>query len=169
MYIKIYTMSDITISIPCDPYLRQWIVCACGGTTPVHFRKGTPEAIFLETFLAKLPAGTIPLKPGPDMLTIALPTFRHKSPLTYCWLSPASTEALLKLLRRRFDLALWTDLATLRNYYRRKDLLIAAWMQSNGIDDTERNTLAVTKRLQRLTARMAARERMRRTRSEKTH
>ena len=154
-------MSDITLSIPCDDYLRQWIVCAGGGTTPVRFKKGSPESIFLETFLAKLPVGVTPAKPGPGMLTIAIPDFRYKSPLTYSWLSPASTEALLKLLRRRFDYALWSDISDLRHYYRRKDLLIAAWMESHGIEDTERNTLAVTKRLQRLTARMSARERMR--------
>lgn len=158
-------MSQFTVSVPCDPYLLQWTRHDNASTGTVRFRKGTPEAIFLEKFIAKPPFGWHPSPPSPGDLTIEIPDYRYKSPESYHYLSPRAAEALLKLLRRRFDLDLWTDLEKLSSYYSRKDLLIAAWMESHGIEDTERNTLAVTKRLQRLTDRIRTRERRRSTRS----
>lgn len=157
-------MSDIILYLECEDYLRQWIVHECGGTVPVRLKKGSPESIFLEMALQNKAVSSGADFRSPSSLAIVIPEFRHKPPQFYNHLSQKSRNALLKILRRRFDLALWSDLMKLTEFFSRKDELIASWAEAHGIEDSEKNILAVTKRLQRLSDRMKAPARMKKSR-----
>lgn len=157
-------MSDFVIYVDCEDYLKQWIIFTSGGEQPVRLKKGSPESLFLELMLQKRGERTDDLKASDSSLKITLPQFRHKNPETYNYLSQTAREALLRIFRRRFDFEIWSDLCTLKNFFSRKDRVTAAWMEAHGIELTEKNELAVTKRLQRLSERMKASERMKKTR-----
>lgn len=161
---KNFDMSDFLLYLDCEDYLRQWIVCTNGGNVPVKLKKGSPEAYFLEAMLQK-PGDRKPILPsGDNQLCILIPQFRHKPPETYNYLSPTAREAFLRIFRRRFDFEAWKALYNLSNFFARKDLVIASWMEANGIELTDKNELAVTKRIQRLADKFRAAERMKKTR-----
>lgn len=159
-------MSEIILYVQCEEYLRQWIIHASGGITPVRLRKGSPEAFFLEAFLQRKSQKIPDQRPDQDSLAICIPSFRHKPPESFNRLSETSRKAFLRIFRSRFDYQIWNDLCNIESSFSRKDELIAAWMEANGIDDTEKNTLAVTKRLQRLRDRVRAKERMKKSRKK---
>ena len=153
-------MSQVILYIPVEQYLRQWVIASNGGSSPVKLKKGSPEAHFLEISLQNKTQSSGLLDYKHDALCILIPEFRHKPAQYYNYLSPTAVSAFIKILRRRFDYAIWKDLMNLTSFLRRQDEVVYAWMEANGIDVTETNYLAVTKRLQRLRDRLAASRRM---------
>lgn len=67
----------------------------------------------------------------------------------------------LSILRMRFDEQIWYDLHSIYNFGIPKEDLIYTWMESHGIDPTEKNFNAVAKRLQRLRSRTLSKVRVR--------
>lgn len=159
-------MSGTTITINAEQYLKQWYIDHRGGEHPVTLKKGSPESFFLE-FALQHKKNSKPAPPPPDgtePLTITIPEFRHKPSQYYNYLSETSQTALLKILRRRFDYELWTDISPIQELIVRQDEILYAWMESHGIEPTEKNWNAIAKRLQRMRHRLRCRERMRKVR-----
>lgn len=160
-------MSEISVNIPCEQYLKQWFVNVCGGEEPVHLRKGSPESHLLEFIL--LPKAAVCEAPEPSELSlnICIPTFRYKDPQSFNAISKKGAAAFLKLLRKRFDLQLWQDYASLKNVGIPKDDIVMNWMENNGIEINDRNFESVKKRLRRIEERLKAKIRVKNFRKKK--
>ncbi len=139
----------MTIPITLDPYLAQWWRFDSGGADPIEIRRGSPEADFLQVFLRRPPADFRPEPPGPDSVSVLLPSFAAKDTRYYFWLSPTACRLFVDLIRTRFDVALWKALHRFQAVFRRQDDLIYAFMEANGIEPDERNFNAIAKRYQR--------------------
>ena len=177
--------SQLTLTIPCETYLAQWFIHDSGGQDPVKLRKNSPEMHLLRVLLAskssriadqkRQPASAMSaeqerqpgLPAGPAGLRIIIPHFRGMPPDTYNYISPRAERIFTDLLRRRFDLRIFTDLVPVCEHVHRRDELILEWMELNGIEPEERHWFAVDKRLSRILDRMKATERVRRYRARK--
>lgn len=143
-------MSDFTVSIKCPPYLKQFYIKMTGGQHPVTLRKGSPESALVKVLLEIRPEGAPPDIPTGDDLAIFLPYSKAKDPRTHNWLSQKSKEAVLEFIRSHFDRKIWYDIGIIREFPRRLDSLIEAWMQVNGIEIDDTNYQAVLKRFRRM-------------------
>lgn len=59
-------------------------------------------------------------------------------------------KAFLGILKKRFDIQLWADLHCIYSFGLKKEDMVYAWMESHGIEPTEKNYFAVDQRLQRI-------------------
>lgn len=159
-------MPDITLSFSCDEYLRQWFIAENGGEIPVKLRKGSPESHLLEFCLRPKTKCSDQPTPQDSDLKILIPSFRFKNPETWNAITETGRKAFIELLRRRFDLQLWQDIHTIDSLGLRTDELIYSWMESHGIEPTERNFNAIAKRLQRMRRRLQTRCRVKRFRKK---
>ena len=132
-----------------DPYLRQWIIHYCGGVIPIRFPKNSIENIHLENGLTKLPAHIKPDVATPTALAIVIPEFKVKSPETYNYFPKSAKYELIKCLRKNFRLDLWNSLHRFGWIGKRRDKLIEAYMEANGIEVNDTNTNAILKIYQR--------------------
>lgn len=140
---------SILIYLPLDEYLAQWFVHERGGELPVHLARGSVESKFLELFLKPLPDGVKPQAATPDMTPVVIPEFKRRDPMTYNYLPPRAVNALVGLIRDRFDLELWSDLHRFGHIGTDRKELIEAWLEKNGMEQTEQNWNTVSKRYQR--------------------
>lgn len=132
-----------------DDYLRQWFVDQNGGSVPVKLPKGSPEASVLFYFLKCPPEGYVPEKPAENDLPIVIPQFKGKD-TRYCFFLPETAKDVLReMIRTRFDLDMWSVLSKMVLQFKRLDKAIDAFMESRGIELTEKNWNAVNKRFQR--------------------
>lgn len=154
-------MSDFTLSFQCEDYLRQWCIDDAGGSSPVRLRKNSPESNCLQFCLRPKSKA----EPEPEIigipLVIYIPTFRLKNPEVYNHITNVGRKAFISILKKRFDVQLWSDLHAIQNFGIPKEDLIYAWMDSHGIEPTEKNFCAVAKRLQRIRERVLNAERVR--------
>ena len=132
-----------------DDYLAQWFIHDQGGNNPVHLIRGSIESSILEQFLLPPPEDYVPQVAGDGLLCIELPDFRSKDTRYNFYLPPKATEALKCCIRNRFDIAMWKALHRFSSLFKRQDHLIYAFMESNGIEMTEKNWNAIAKRYQR--------------------
>ncbi len=161
-------MSDVTLSFKCDEYLRQWFINESGGEIPVRLRKGSPESHLLEfSLVPKSRCQEEPEKTDDDLVVI-IPSFRYKDPEYYNALTPTGRKAFVEILRKRFDLQLWQEFNGVSSLGLRKDELIYTWMETHGIDVSDRNYEAVSQRLKRLERRLRTKIRVRNFR-KKSH
>lgn len=182
-------MPEITLKIPCEAYLAQWYINDSGGATPVKLRKNSPEQHLLRCLLvSKNSAAVMPQpdqrscgmdgqasSPGgcgeepedPEVLEIIIPYFKGMSPEIYNHISPRAERIFTDTLRKRFDLRIFEDLAPVINAVDRRDELIWAWMEANGIEETETNWAAVEKRLRRMLDRLKTKIRVREWRKKR--
>ena len=156
-----FVMGEFCIYLPLPPYLSQWLVNEHGGEVPVRLRRGSVESKILSLYLTRRPEG-VPVQAGGDGLTpVVIPSFRSRPPQTYNYLPPRAGECLLNAIRDRFDLQLWEDM---HDFFRVdmdiKDLLYA-WLEAHGMEQDERNWLALEKRFRRLRDVYKARSRAR--------
>lgn len=143
-------MPRICFYIPMDNYLAQWFINDMGGQYPVSLIRGSVERKFVELFISKMPEDATPSLPGEGMVAIEVPSIRGKCTESHCWLSPQHVEHLLKLIRDRFDVQLWSDLHHFGKIGKRQDFLIQAWMLKHNIEDDGTNWDTIAKRYQRL-------------------
>ena len=154
-------MPNYHLYLTMPDYLVQWYAHECrrnhqaAGDTfsapvyhypePIMPIRGSVESDILETFLTKQPSA-VPedFKEGAN-LVLVIPSFRHRDPQIYNYLRPSARELLCECIRRRFKIALWRDVHSLKTAFARKDLAIQTWMDHHGIDDTETNYFAVLK------------------------
>lgn len=137
------------IYLPLEEYLSQWFIHERGGDIPVKLAKGSVESKFLELFLKPCPEGVKPQMASPDMTPVVIPEFKRRDPETYNYLPPRAVVALVGLIRDRFDLELWQDLHHFGHIGKDRKELIEAWLEKNGMEQTEQNWNTVSKRYQR--------------------
>ena len=165
----------ITVSVSLPDYLAQWanfrlearsidnrmIIC------PV---KGSPVAQFLRNYLRHKKDRPLhqaePKKKGAIIenvteVYLTVPHFPGRDPQYYNYLSPVAEAQLRDLIRSRFDIELYSDFSKFKNVNTPTSEFIFSWLDSNGIEPTEKNWLAVDKRLQLLRRRAADRIRKR--------
>ncbi|MDE6717871.1 MAG: hypothetical protein K2J70_06735 [Muribaculaceae bacterium] len=161
-------MPEITLSIPCEPYLAQWFRHDSGTEEIIELRKNSPESALLRVLLAnKNSIPYIPPIPKGDELKIRIPHFKGMPPEYFNRISPRGEKAFIDLIRQRFDLRLFSDLSPILHAAHRRDELIYAWMEANGIEDSETNWCAVDKRLRRMIDRLQTKIRVRKYRAAK--
>lgn len=148
----------MTVTVNLPDYLHQWAAYRFGS--PMVPVKGSPVASFLRSFLrhkSERPSnyttqldirgnvnfGSIPFH-------IVIPHFPGRDPDYYNYLSPVAESQLRDIFRSLFDVQLYTDLTRFQSLSVKLNDLVYSWLDSNGIDPTEANWLAVTKRLQLL-------------------
>ena len=137
------------IFIKLEPYIKQWLINECGGTTPVMFPRHSTERGILEVFLEELPENVIPESSHEDDLQILIPIFKHKKPDKFNYLPHNAKVALIQCIKNRFDVQLWLDLHRFGYIGKQQQDLIYAWMQKKGIEPDERNWNSIAKRYQR--------------------
>ena len=145
-------MSEVTISMDCPPFLKQFYVFHSGGSHPVKLRKGSPEAALLKVMAQKPPICAVPDLPAPEKLTVFLPYSKAKDPRIYSHVPQKAKEAFIDYVRSHFDRRLWSDVVQIRNFPKRLNNLIEAWMEANGITVDDRNYQSVIKRFRRMQA-----------------
>ena len=142
-------MEQICILIPLEPYLSQWLINQFGGAHPIKLPKNSVEAKLLSITLTTPPPDTPPQISQPSRTSIIIPQFRNRPPQKYSYLPHAAQNALIRIIKNRFDVSLWNDLHSFGAIGRRQDYLIYAWMETNAIEPTETNWNAIAKRYQR--------------------
>ena len=163
----------ITVSVLLPEYLYQWALHnldarVVDGRKIVFPVKGSPLSHFLRNFLRhkfkkpddskmNISHGAIPLET--EELLIQVPHFPGRDPEYYNYLSFTAEAQLRDLIRSRFDLALFTEFSRFDNVAMNKNDFIFSWLDANGIDQKEKNWLAVDKRLQLLNRRSLDRKR----------
>lgn len=140
-------------------YLAQWFRHSMGGDEPVHLVRGSIESKILELWLTTLPEGEKPQLRQEGDIAIAIPTFRNRPVESYNFLPKFAQEAMVKMIRNRFDVALWDDLHAFGNIRKEQKEIIYAWLEANGIEPEAKNWDAVAKRYQRLRKVYSARSR----------
>lgn len=145
------------IYVPLDDYLAQWFIHQHGSQEPVQLCRGSVESKVLEVWLTTRPDETSPVKQPEGTVAVAIPYFRNKPPQTYNHLPSRAMAVLVRMIRESFDIQLWDDLHRFGNISRKQEDLVYAWMDANGIEETERNCWAITKRYQRRRAEHNAR------------
>ena len=140
----------MNIYLSLDSYLAQWFIHDQGGDNPVRLRRGSIESAFLEQALTKPPADYVPELQRPGDVSIVLPQFKHIDTRTRFYLPPRGRDALIAIIRQRFDVEMWRELHKWSNFFlRRQDHLIYSFMEAHGIEMTETNFNAIAKRYQR--------------------
>ena len=137
-------MSDLIIYLRLDPYLAQWLNHEHGGEVVV-FPKNSMENDILELGLMKPPIFPARNEPGENKVPIGVPCFKNKNVRYNYYLSHKSRRALAHCIRSRFVVALWQDLYKFGYIGRRKQDLIWAWMETHGIEATDKNWNTIAK------------------------
>lgn len=138
-------MSEICVYLQVEPYLAQWYTHEQGGSQPVHPKRGSAESDLLEAFLRPLPEGELPDTGREANLAIAIPYFKRLDPRTNFYLPPVAKRALAHTLYTRFRVQLWEEMHRLENIPTEMSVLIYAWMEKHGIEDTESNFFLISK------------------------
>lgn len=138
-------MSEICVYLKVEPYLAQWYVHEQGGTSPVRPKRGSAESDILEAFLRPQPDGELPDTGQDSNLAISIPYFKHRDPRTNFYLPPVAKRALVHTLYTRFRVQLWEEMHRLENIPTEMSVLIYAWMEKHGIEDTENNFFLISK------------------------
>ena len=152
---------SITFNLPLPDYLRQWLVNAMGGTTPVRFPKGSAFSSFLRIFMRHKKERESWTPHGSDTVPIIVPKYPGKDPYYYNYLPAAAQKDLQGLIRDAFDARLLAEIITLDNVGRRLNDIIVTWMEEKGIEVNDRNFEAVLKRSKILRRRLYGRTRKR--------
>lgn len=163
----------ITVSVSLPEYLAQWSRCRLGGIAEnkndvLVPKKGSPISQFLRNFLRHKkfrPAHGVPegarsaVADGIDKIIIAVPHFPGRDPQYFNYLSPVAEAQLRDLIRSSFDFELFKDFLRFENVNTPINEFILSWIEANGIENSEKNWLAVEKRLQLLRRKSADRQR----------
>lgn len=164
-------MSSISLSIPCEQYLKEWFIHDSGNMHPVSLRKGSPESHLLRVLLSSKSnahQSQSSAISSNDDLRIYIPEYRGMPADRFNHLGEAGKEAMIAIIRQRFDLRLFEDVGELiiTGAAPKKDILWA-WMERSGISLTETNYFAVEKRFDRLRRRLRVARRIRNMRQRK--
>ena len=148
----------MTFYIDLPPYLRQWLIFSMGGVTPVKFPKGSPFNALIRLFMRNKKESESWESASQDSVAIYIPKFPGKDPNYYNYMPLKARSALRELIRDAFDAQLYSEFVAFKNIGRRKNDIMVAWMEENGIEIDDRNTSAVAKRLQIVRARIYDRD-----------
>lgn len=147
IYNKIYLM--YTLTLDCEPYLRQWYIDHTGSEEPVKIPRKSPEASLL-LFGLKPKSQSYPIKTSSSALTIQIPTFKGLNPDSYIFLPEKSRKAFISILRAKFDLQLFRDIIKPGLFAANQDEITTAWMEAHGIEINDTNFQTIIKKLKRM-------------------
>ena len=140
-------MESYIIYLDLDDYLIQWVSHEYGD--PVVFPKNSMENDIIEMGLIR----ETPILPvyGPETWRVAikLPIYKNKDVRKFHYLPLKSRKSLAECIRQRFIVKLWMELHRFGHIGKKKQDLIWAWMEANGIEQTEKNYNTVSKIYQR--------------------
>lgn len=153
--------SCIEISLP--PYLAQWLIYENGDSQPILLPRLSTENRLLEVCLIRKPknlreSGDISSDEQPTTeesvaptveVAIVIPSFKYKPAEKFNYLPRAAKAELVEIIRNRFIIQFWNDLHRLSKIGERKDQLIEAWMEANGIEVNDTNFNSLLKIYQR--------------------
>ena len=131
-----------------QPWLKQWLINE-QGQEPIRFLRNSTENDILQLYLKLLPKDAEPDLPDKSTVAIVLPHFKKKDVRVYNYLDKHGKTVLRNCIRSRMVLAMWNDLSQFGNIGKRKQDLIWAWMEANGIELDETNFCALQKIYQR--------------------
>lgn len=135
-------MDSTLLYLKLEPYVAQWFVHEMGGE-PVQLPKRSSESDIIEYFLKPAPKGAVHNYSEDGCIRISIPTYKHKDPAYFNYLSPKALAALARCITVRFRVQLWQDLHKLHNPGCCLTDLIYAWMDFHGIECTEQNWEAI--------------------------
>lgn len=141
-------MEEYIIYIKMPSYLAQWFIHEHGGS-PVRLKKGSAESLILQLYLTKPPSDYVPKQQQPDEVAIIIPEFKLKDPASYFYLSKKAVALFVETVHKRFVVQLFNDIHSIECLGSRKDKLIEAWMETNGIEYTGATWDVITKNYQR--------------------
>lgn len=129
------------IYISVEPYIKQWLEhnFLNNEQTGIAFPRGTAERDILAVFLDRQPENSIPAKRKEGQIAIELPYDKNRSPETYNYLPPTAEQTLKKCIYMRFRMEVWKELHQFKHCDRLISDIILAWMEKQGIEDTEQN------------------------------
>lgn len=153
-------MSQFTVKIQIEEYLKQWFINDCGTNEPITLKHGSIESKVLETFLQRQPA-IRPVEMGGEAVCIYIPTFKYKNAEIYNYLPSNAQKIFVSCIRNRFDIDLFTTLYKFENIQLDIQDLIRAYMEQHHIADNDKNFNSILKRYQRLRLLYKDRERKR--------
>lgn len=142
-------MNQFCVHITLEPWLAQWFVNENGGETPVVVPRLSVEHRIFDVFLTTLPAAAQPDRPGDNTVAVVVPVFKHRPVERYNYLPHKAKVEMRNCIRNRFIIQLWNDLHHFGHIGKRRDTLIYAWMEQNGIELTDTNWNAIAKIYQR--------------------
>lgn len=140
-------MALFTLYFSCESWLAQWFISDSGGGQPIKLRKNSPESKFLYSAIRRK-FDTDPDPPKEGNFVVYIPEYRGKNPFYNHYLPEAKRKVFLRIIKDRFDVQLWIDLAIVTTTTT-KDAIMD-WMTSHGIEVTDKNYNAIAKRLQRM-------------------
>lgn len=152
---------EITFSLYLPDYLRQWTIFTMGGE-PVRFRKGSAMNSFLK-IMVRHKRENEAAQEDHGNIRIIIPSYPGKDPEYFNFVPQKAKAALTQMIRDHFDVELYRDMSQFANATSRRNEILASWMEAKGIECTDRNWNAVSKRLQILRAKVYDRERKRKS------
>lgn len=147
--INFFNMSNFTIKIHIEEYLKQWFINDCGTSEPITLKPGSIESKVLETFLKRQPYNQ-PAETVGESICIYIPTFKYKNAEIYNYLPSNAQKIFVSCIRNRFDIDLFTTLYKFENIHVDIQDLIRAFMEHHNIADNDKNFNSILKRYQRL-------------------
>lgn len=127
-------MKDITIEVPVEHYIYQWVSHTVG--LPIRFPKRSAENALLIQLLKKRPPSNPTANPrGLPKVSIVIPDNRAKAPEYYHYLDHRGESEVRNVLARMFRIALWAECCS---------LVCCRWGVNGGIDNwCRRNGIAI--------------------------
>lgn len=148
----------MTIKIDVPPYLAQWFRNAMGGEDIVRLPKGSPYTHLLRISLRHKNQRPNGFRETGN-LEIIIPSSPGRSSDYFNWLPDKAQKAFIQLMRDAFDAELFKELNRFSNIGKRHIEILLAWMEAKGIEETDKNTNSILKRLQIIRSRVYDRDR----------
>lgn len=144
-------MSKYNLYLKVPSYLDQWLRHDYWNFSAdrVEFERGSNIHSILSTFLRKEPAGYTPGDVS-ELLPIEVPTFKGMNPDQHNYLGREGQKAVVSAIKRNFKTLIDKELSVFFNQDISITDIIYAFMESHGIDKTERNWEAIRQMYYRL-------------------
>ncbi len=144
-------MSKYNLYLKVPSYLDQWLRHDYWNFSAdrVEFERGSNIHSILSTFLRKEPSGYTPGDVS-HLLPIEVPTFKGMNPDQHNYLGREGQKAVVSAIKRNFKTLIDKELSVFFNQDISITDIIYAFMESHGIDKTERNWEAIRQMYYRL-------------------
>lgn len=146
-----FYMSNYCIYLKVPSYLDQWLRHDYWNPTAcrVEFERGSNIHSILSTFLRKRPAD-FDLGNVSDLLPVDVPTFKGMNPDQHNFLGRDGEKAIVSAIKRNFKTCIDKELSVFYSQDISITDIIYAFMESHGIDKSERNWEAIRQMYYRL-------------------
>lgn len=138
-------MSQFSVYIQAPDYLDQWLRHEYWDpeTSRVVFPRGSAPRAVLYSVLRKAPRNWRPPSDTARLLPVEVPTFKGINPSTFNYLRPTGQAALVSTCKKLFRAMLFKELHVLFDHEVQITDVIYDFMDSHGIERTERNWEAI--------------------------